>query len=187
MAGSLSLLINSQRSRHIYYFLGFLVLFMFMANLKRLKVLHQRLLVVYPDRETPYVDLVLGQTAFPLHPVSREEEIPVGLTVTRRAMGIRRVEFSNTPGTWWRDGGFTGIGSTRIYRQEEHPANLSGLPEVDYLMLDFVPSLDELGQLSPSTHLIVNDHRQHLTDTLQAMGFHVTNLREKGTIIQPLK
>lgn len=187
IAGSLSLLINSRRSRHICYVLGFLALFMLMANLKRLKVLHQRLLVVYPDREAPYVDLVLGQTAFPLHPVSQEAEIPADLNVTRRAMGIRKVEFKNTPGTWYQDGGFAGIGPTRIYRQEDHLPDLSGLPEVDYLLLDFVPGLERLGQLSPSTHLIVNDHRLHLTDTLKSMGYQVSNLHERGFIIQPLK
>lgn len=184
---SLALFINSGKQIHLQYLLTSLIIFLVFINVERWKKLHQLLLVAYHDRHQQYIDLLVGNKAFPLHPPHLEIDLPEDIKASRKALGIRVTQLNPSSGEFFRDGGFAVVSGQRIYVQDSLFNGLSGLPELDYIFLDAMPSFPVPEHLSRSAQWIVNNRKRQKYQSLETMDLKFHDIQRDGTIILNLK
>lgn len=132
------------------------LVFLVTTSFKRWQNLHQALLVAYADRSQQFVDLIIGETAYPLHPPKLEEMVSEDIQRSRCGFGVKAVDMvSHENDGIFKRAGFFGFGGHRFFYQNFPVQDLSKLPSVHILFTRQIDQIEELGNFSELTTKIV--------------------------------
>lgn len=157
---SLSLVVlsylNNPTAKIQKIFLVGMIIFLTVSISRRWDMLHQQFLIAYSHKTGQYIDLILGDKAFPISPPPPDEIVPFDITNTRNALGVRLVGNAHSnPHIFQRDG-FYAYDQIRIYCPDSILREGAGFPEVDILFLDHLPERSDLHFLSGETNICLS-------------------------------